>query len=416
MLFNKECKKVLLSLTFWIYCILVVIMFAENYYSEAKYPISKPAKGGSDYGLMVREDPELIMEGASASLMSDFASNRYVCYPYGFYKAVSLDKEDRDKVEEYVTEITAWDHDEILKQIDSADVYYMEHGFSTFPGYEFESVNIDKNMTYERYKEIMADIDDILGGGSAYKVDTLASRYSLVPMTYEDAVKEYEDSISEDTVTGSLARLFSDYAGISLAYTPVFAAAALVAADRRRKMTELVYSRNISSLKLTFIRYGALVAMMFIPVFLTMIAAAIQAGEVYGDEPLKMHYMFTTTTFWLLPELMAVTAVGMFLTEFFSAGFAVAAQGAWSFLSLMSCGDKLSGNITKFCLICRHNTLYDRSAFMETYNDFVFNRIFYMVLALVMVLAAAYVYHLKRGGRFNGIRLFGKGSLFRRKA
>lgn len=235
-------------------------------------------------------------------------------------------------------------------------------------------------------------------------------------MTYEEALKEYEDSITEDTMTGALSRLFCDYTGIALALIPVFVAAAFTAADRRRRMTELVYSRKISSLRLTFTRYAALVITMFIPVLITMIIAAVQASVVYSGEELKMYFMFTTPTFWLLPEIMVVTAVGMLLTEIFSAGIAIAVQGVWAFLSLMSGSNNLYGDITKFGLMCRHNTLYHRSAFMETYNDFVFNRIFYMILALVLVCTAAYVYNKKRGGKFNGIRLFGEGGILRRKA
>ena len=37
MLFLKECKKVARSLTFWIYCIILALMFFSNYYSDMKY-------------------------------------------------------------------------------------------------------------------------------------------------------------------------------------------------------------------------------------------------------------------------------------------------------------------------------------------------------------------------------------------
>ncbi|MBP7188235.1 MAG: ABC transporter permease [Ruminococcus sp.] len=416
MLFLKECKKVARSLTFWIYCIILALMFFTNYYSDVRYGESRPSAYEQDYGTKVVEDPDLIMDGAINSLMGEFASNRYICYPFGYYKAVSLKDNDRNEVEKLIQELTGTDHEGISEFMDEAQVNYVEHALSTYPEYVFNTMIVDKNVSYERFKEIMGEIDDILGGGSFYAVDSLAFNFSRVPMTYEEALKEYEDSITEDTMTGALSRLFCDYTGIDLALIPVFVAAAFTAADRRRRMTELVYSRKISSLRLTFTRYAALVTTMFIPVLITMIIAAVQASVVYGGEELKMHLMFTTPTFWLLPEIMVVTAVGMLVTEIFSAGVAVAVQGVWAFISLMSGSNELYGDITKFGLMCRHNTLYHRSAFMETYNDFVFNRIFYMILALVLVCAAAFIYNLKRGGRFNGIRLFGKGGILRRKA
>lgn len=416
MLFFKECKKVARSLSFWIYCIILALMFFTNYYSDSKYYEGPPSTYEQDYGTKTVEDPELIMDGAINALMGEFASNRYICYPVGFYKAVSLDESDREMVEKYIQELTGTNHEGIAEFMDEAQINYVEHGLSTYPEYVFNTMIVDKNVSYDRFVEIMGAIDDILGGGSFYAVDSLAFNFSRVPMTYEEALKEYEDSITEDTMTGALSRLFCDYTGIDLALIPVFVAAAFTAADRRRRMTELVYSRKISSLRLTFTRYAALVTTMFIPVLITMIIAAVQASVVYSGEELKTHFMFTTPVFWLLPEIMIVTAVGMLLTEIFSAGIAIAVQGVWAFLSLMSGSDQLYGDITKFGLMCRHNTLYHRSAFMETYNDFVFNRIFYMLLALVLVCAAAYVYNLKRGGRFNGIRLFGEGGILRRKA
>lgn len=412
MLFLKECKKVALSLTFWIYCVILLLMFFSNYYEDAKHEVTPPSASSQELGYKVEEDPERIMDGAVNSLMMEFAANRYVCYPFGFYKAVSLKEKDAGRVEAYLQELTGADHEGILAWIDQAETYYVDQDQE----YAFDAIPVDKSVTYDRFREIMGEIDDILGGGSDYAVNSLAFRFSRVPMTYEEAVREYEESIREDTVTDPLARLFCDYTGIGLALIPVFAAAALTAADKRRRMSELIYARRISSFRLILTRYAALVTVMFLPVLFTMIVAAVQAGVVYSGAPLKMHLMFTTPVFWLLPELMTATAVGMLVTEVFSAGAAVAVQGVWAFLSLMTGSSQLYGDITKFGLICRHNTLYHRSDFMATYPDFVFNRIFYLCLALVLAGAAAYVYDLKRGGRFHGIRLFGEGGILRRKA
>ena len=85
-------------------------------------------------------------------------------------------------------------------------------------------------------------------------------------------------------------------------------------------------------------------------------------------------------------------------------------------MSLMSGSEELKGDIGKFTLICRHNSAMGRADFMRNWDNFVFNRIFYMIFSIIMVIIAVMFYEAKRGGRFNEIRLFGKGGLLRRKA
>lgn len=416
MLFFKECKKIVRSMTFWIYCIFVVLMFSTQYYPDCKHKKYEPTEYQESYGYKVVEDPELIMSGALSTLLSEYSSNRYTCYPFGFYKAVHLKENKRKKVEEYLMEITDTDSEGLKSLIDQGESVYIVEGVSEYEMKVFENIEAESEVSYDRFREIMEDIDDILGGGSEYAVDSLVYKYSLVPMTYEDALEENNTFINEDKITGALSRLFCDYAGIDLALLPVFVAVVLLTADKRHKMNELVYSRKISSFRLVLTRYTALVTMMFIPELITMAAALIQALIVYNGYTLDIAVMFTLPTFWLLPEIMVVTALGMFMTETFSSGTAILVQVIWAFLSLMSGGAELSGDIGKFDLICRHNTLSERDVFLLEQNNFVFNRVFYMILSLIIILLTVFVYNLKRGGKFNGIRLFGKGGILRHKA
>lgn len=416
MLFLKECKRIVRSLTFWIYCIFVVLMFATQYYADCMYKQDKPYREQESYGFKVVEDHDLIMSEALNTLLSEYSSNRYTCYPFGFYKAVHLKDKKRNKVEEYLMELTDTDREGLGTLIGQGETAYISEGVSEYEMKYFDNIKLDSAVSYERFTEIMGDIDDILGGGSEYAVDSLVYKYSQVPMTYEDAAAEYDTFVNDEKITGALARLFSDYAGIDLALIPVFAAAALMIADKRHKMNELLYSRKISSFRLVFTRYAALVTMMFIPVLITMVAALIQAFNVYNGYKLDIPVMFTLPTFWLLPEIMIVTALGMLLTEIFSSGTAILVQVIWAFLSLMRGGAELSGDIGKFNLICRHNTLGGGDIFLLEHDNFVFNRVFFMVLSIVILMLTVCVYNLKRGGKFNGIRLFGEGGILRHKA
>ena len=429
MLFLKECKKVARSLVFWIYCAIVALMFFTQYAADCG-----PVSVGTFDDYKIVENHDLIMERAVNTLMDEFTVNQYVCYPFGFYKSVSLKEKDDRKVEEYIQEmlgtdhaglealleshLCGWmntDHEEIEKMMEANKISSVLGLLRLSPENRFDDIAVKEGLTYERFTEIMGEIDDILGGGSNYKTDNLVYNYSGVPMEYEEALAEYNVFIGEDKITYALARLYSDYTGIDLALFPVFVAAVFTAADRRRRMTELIYTRKISSAKLVCTRYAALVTTMYIPVFITMVIALIQALVIFKGQSMDITAMFTLPTFWLLPNIMTATATGMLLTEIFSAGVAIAVQFIWAFLSLMSGSARLCGDISKFGLICRHNTIGHRDLFMQTFGDFVFNRIFFMILSLAAAAAAAYVYNLKRGGRFHGIRLFGEGGILRRK-
>lgn len=408
MLFRIECKKIFRSAAFIVYCAISLLFFLTNYYSDcadAEY------SGG---GSVAVEDHDRIMDGALNSLMGDYASNRYICYPYGFYKSVHLKEKKRDKVKEYLKEIAGVDDKGFEEILSKGEVYY--EGYSTEKMYSYHDIPVKEGFEYERFCEIMADVDDMLGGGSIYVPENLMYSFSLVPMPEEDINAEQDAFIKEDKITGGLARLFSDYVGIDLGILPVFAAAWLTAADRKRRMHELVYTRDISSVKLVFTRYAALLFTMFIPVAAEMLIALIQALVVYRGESMDMLAFFKLPMIWLIPILMFSTAVGVLLTEVFSSPVAILVQVVIWFHSVVMTDFPLSGEAGKFTLVCRHNTAFGREIFLAGMDDFIFSRIFWTIVSLAMMLLAAAVYSAKRGGSFNGIRLLGKDSIFRRKA
>ena len=415
MLFFKECRKTIRSFTFWIYCMIVALFFFTQYYADCSQRDEAPRPGQEDYGYKIVEDHDLTMYKALNTLTEEYASNRYVCYPFGFYKGVRLKEEKQKKVEEYILESSGAEHSDIEELIKNGQLYNVDHGASSFTEYELDPIDVSAGMTYDRFVDIMEDIDDLLGGGSQYETDSLIERYSRVPMDYEDAVEEYDDFTEKDGVTGSLARYFSDYMGIVLAIMPVFVAAAFVAADRKSRMTGLIYARRISSFRLVLTRYAALVFTMFVPVLIMIVIAFLQALIVYNGDDIYMTAMFTLPVFWLLPNIMEAAAAGVLFTELFSGGTAIIVQFVWWYLSLMTGSAGLSGKIGRFTLICRHNTPYRRMDFLMRHDQFVFNRIFYMLLSLAMIMLAVLIYDMKRGGRFNGIRLFGEGGILRRK-
>ncbi len=84
---------------------------------------------------------------------------------------------------------------------------------------------ISKTTRMNKEDILKAKIDDILGGGSSYSADNLIG-FGTVPISYEEALYQYNLAVNEDKITGGYVRLFSDYAvTILLSVLPVFLAA-----------------------------------------------------------------------------------------------------------------------------------------------------------------------------------------------
>ncbi len=391
MLFFKECKKVLFSLTFLLYFVAMLAMYFAQFHSDCDKPVREPQPGREDYGTMEKEVPEILMPAAAESLVREYLSNTFEAYPIGFYKEVKLNEEKRQKMAEIITEITG-----ITKeQLDSFEDTELD----------IPEINIPGSLTYEHFRELMDEADDIIGGGSKYSDEWIIGEFSNVPKTYKDALAEYVQFLNEDKITGAYARLYCDYIGIAAAILPVFAAVYLAARDKRSRMEQLVYSRRVSSARLIFTRYGALVFMMTIPVMITAALALIRVRSLYPDTIVDNLVIFRYAAVWLVPNIMTAAAVGMLLTEIISGLLAIFVQSVWWFGIILASVGGLTGNIGKFTLVVRHNALYGLDLFRADYGDFIFNRIFFAVVSMAGIALTAFIYEQKRRGRFHGLAI-----------
>lgn len=406
-LFFKECKKIIFSMTFLLYA-AVVLAFYFTQYNNDREPISKLREGMEDYGTVAKEVPEILMPNAIEGLVNEYLSGSFTAYPIGFYKNVKLSEKKKTEMCEIIYELSGITKEQLE---DFAD-YEQGGGYTAVPdgngGYSMvlnepvlPEVNIPESLTYERFRELMRQADKIIGGGSKYSDDYIIGDFSRVPKTYEDALAEYEKIFTEEKITPAYARLFCDYAGIDLAIMPVFAAAALAAKDKKSRMEQLVYSRKISSARLVLTRFFALIAVMSVPVIFTVIHAQIGVAELYKGYELDNFAFAKYSAMWLLPNLLTATAVGMLLTEMFSPLIAVFVQGAWWFGSIFASSGGLTGNIASFVLVPRHNSLFGAEVFQSTLKQFTFNRIFYTVFSVVLVIVTVIVYEIKRRGGLN---------------
>ncbi|MCH5194452.1 MAG: ABC transporter permease [Oscillospiraceae bacterium] len=411
MLFFKECKKVIFSLTFIIYLATAFAMYFTQFHND-RAPVRKPSPSDEYFGTVAREDPEIMMPNAVEGLVGEYLSGSFSAYPYGFYKNVRLNEKKKTRLAEVITELsglTAYDLDN-FEDYQEGGYVMSEGGSIVYEEANLPEINIPDDLTYERFRQLMREADKIIGGGSRYSDEFIVGNFSLVPKTYEDALAEYARFLNDDKITGAYARLYCDYMGIDLAILPVFVAAALAGLDKKSRMEQLVYSRKVSSAKLVFTRFFALVAVMLIPVIITAVIAYFNVKNIYPGAALDNFAFFRCAGYWLVPNILVSAAVGMLVTEMMSGLIAILVQGGWWFMSIFASEGGLTGEIKPFTLVMRHNNVLKADVFAMEMKIVIFNRIFFTVLSIALVALTAIIYGLKRRGIFNGLSDLGKNS------
>lgn len=378
MLYVKELKKVMLSISVLLYIIALFAIYFTQFVADNSEPIEIIRPGDESSETVIREMPEQQMAAAAQCLVEEYLQDTYVTYPFGLYKEVKLKEKKKQQMEEILAEITG-------NSVEDGDI----------------AAGVSPTLTYERFRELMDEADRLLGGGSQYEVSRLANHFSRVPMTYEEWKKEYEDIFLRQKITPAYARLFCDYLGIVLSLMPVFVTASQFFTDRKHRISELIYTREISSARIVVTRYLAAVSAMIIPVLLLVIHGEYMVWRLYPGEKLNWISLPLYALGWLVPNILFAASLGAFLTELYSPILAVFVQGILWVGSINATSVELTGKIARFSLIVRHNSLYEGDLFAANFDAFVINRIFYILVSGLMLGAAVLVYqrHRERGIR-----------------
>lgn len=393
-LFLKECKQLLKCLTYYIFLICLFLFFWSQMGEETI--IRKPQPGQDKYGTIYSEDEDVIMKMTTGSLVLEYYHNQYATYPIGFYKEVTLNDKEMVKMNNILSEATGLSDVELREAVETylsgIPLYSMPDPLSLPPL---------ETLTYERFLTLMKNADKLLGGGSNYNESNIKSN-AQVPMTYEDALTEYNEILEKDHLSGAYARLFSDYMSITLAILPVFIAVTRGLRDKRAKMHEVIYSRNISSFSIIASRYLAMLVMMILPVFLLSIQLLLECIYYGGSIGITVDNLAFVKYIlgWILPSVMIATSVGVFLTELTDTAIAILVQGLWWFVSILMSSGSLVGNYG-WNLVPRHNSIGDYQIFSVNFEELVINRISYAAFAIILVLATVAVYSRKRKGQLN---------------
>lgn len=394
------------SLVFWVFVVVMAAAYLTQFAPELEQRMAEPAKGQESYGTMVVERPDILMPAAVQSLIGEYLQDYYTAWPMGFYKEIHLKEEERVKMAAIIEELSGLTKEELDSFTEYEPGGYVERMdengnlVSTRQEAVLPEYTLSEKVSYERFKELMQEADELLGGGSKYGEGDLLRNFSQIPMSYEDALAEYQINVTKEALGGVYGRLYCDYMGIFLAVMPVFAAAAFWDMDRRAKAGALIYSRKASSVKIVGMRFAALLCCMMLPLLLTFPHTVFRLNGLYREIGIEWGKAVFLVILWLLPSLLFVTAFSILLTELASPLLAVLIQGLWWFLSLQT--NQVSGSVTKWTLLIRHNMLGGSALFQSEWGDFLRNRTCYFILAIVCVGIETLVFERKRRGCRRG--------------
>ncbi|HIT88806.1 MAG TPA: hypothetical protein IAC41_00080, partial [Candidatus Merdenecus merdavium] len=375
--YMKECHRIATSIVYFLFIVVLIFSWFQNFrgvtkteidWSNGKEPteigldrplLKEPTAADEYFGSKISEDdPDMIMTGVTRALLEEYESNSYATYPVGYYKAVTLSKGKQERVLEILCEITGLSE----KQLKNLPNDYFPAVTGTM--FSFDSnVNIDSNgdmivspenkngtdsnnstdktkkfvsqVTYEQFQELMSEMETLIGeNGSKYSKEMMITYFGLSEMNYEEAYSEYQQTIQNDKVTDGFARLFCDYMGLTLGFYPIFIVVILWLKDRAGNTAELIYSRNVSSLKLVLMRYLASITMVIIPVLLLSLESLIPLISFGAEKHIAVDCLAYVKyiLWWLLPTVMIVTAIGMFFTLLTDSSIAVILQFLWWFI------------------------------------------------------------------------------------
>lgn len=402
-LFKKECTQVFKSLIYWLFITCLALFFFTQM-GKISFA-SKPVKGQEGgYGWKQSTEKSDIMEGTLGMLARDYDQDSFTTAPVGFTKHITLDASEKEKIARILETCTGLSISEIqdrYQEYVKENTVKLANGASMMAADNFK-LPAKKGMSYKEFEKEMGKVSRILGPGSSYTKDRIKDN-GMVEKTYEDALAEYENLMEKDGFTGGYARMFCDYMGIILGILPVFVTATRVLRDKRSGIRELIFVRKAYSFSIVCSRYLALCVTMFLPVLILSFYPLAECIGYAAGKDLALDYtaFFQYSFGWLLPSILIVTALSMLITEWTETAAAVLVQIVWWFFSSFSGQNAMRGGAYGFNLIPRHNTELNYTGFQADFSTLVWNRLFYTLLAVVLVVATVLIYEAKRKGRFG---------------
>lgn len=449
-LFGMECKKIVKSVLYWVLVLALLAVSLYQYDPAVESELRRTNDPASVFytatdGSYAEERntvPDEAMErtmmiGATKLLMYHYRDNCYQYYPFGYVKEKTMSAKEQAVILQYLMELTGLSEQELAgtkegagdtnigdTPISGGGAFVLEPGKgSTNENGQFiirpnewqyvpsdgtssetpsqSSGSFEIQVSFERFKEIMEEVNRMIGRNSYFSWTMLKLYYfgndmEEAPITERQHREFYEG----DRVTGAFARYYCDSISISVLFLPAFVIVDLMLRDKRRKMQGLTYPRTISSAKLICTRYVAAVCMTMLPILILPVKSLVVLMRYCGSIGVQADALAFVkyTLAWILPTVLLIMAIGLVVTALLENYTAILLAGLIWLIGKPTIDKLEGGNYGLFDLIIRHNTLKGYGRMMENIQMLALNRITISVIVLALVGLAVLVYSKKRKG------------------
>lgn len=368
-----ELKRLAHSIVFWL--ILVVLVFSVmSQYKEATLP-EKPVPGLGSYGTKNVTDLEFIYPQMLADLVQSIDSNHFVAYPFGFHRTINLTPEKLTLLKELIHQSTSVAFNDLLEQL-----------------VQNKPTNLSV-PTEESFRLFQTKVTRVVGRGSIYADDSFFSR---APMSYDDAVTEYNQMV-EEGYSLSFARLFNDYAGIFISLIGWFIPIGLWYSDRKPAIKQTIYVKRISSAKLYTARLAASIIPLLVVLVLTFSLTLGKLISNFGLSQVQVWQPILLILVWQLPILFIGTSISSLITIMTDSPIAAPLAVVTWFLTNLSSTKLIHYG---WQLVPRHNVLGDVAYFNHHLNQLLLNRALWLMVAILISWLSIRLLQQKREGRF----------------
>jgi len=329
------------------------------------------------YMLVPISDKSIITEAALDSLWSDYLSNDYFITLRSAMKHISLSKRKQEKIYNILLEI------------------------EDYTANDADDINMDE------FYRLLRKAGAVIGGNNDYKNPDMyfnrdRRRVSFDLATYEQALTEYNKFAVGDGVSGGLARLFAGH--ISIACLLLGGIVAVFYLLKDKKHGETLSGKSISSVRMFTTKYIALNVTLLLPVLLLAAAATVHAGWIAKEisaAGFDVFAFFKVSVFWILPTIMFATAFTMLITAATNTPTAVIML-APLWWAQMPVRDSFGLHMA----IINFYYEFSYNLYRIARPEIIINRIFYTMVSLILVCVTVWLYHLRRGGRWNVSAIF----------
>ena len=453
LLFGMECKKIAGSILYWVLVLALLTVSLYQYAPAVESELQRTNDPASVFytapdGSYAEERsrvPDEAMEhtmmiGATKLLMYNYRDNCYQYYPFGYVKEKTMSAREQAVILQYLIELTGLNEQELAGTKDGAkdtgigDVpisgggafvlepdkgstnengqfvirpdewqYVPSNGTASETSSQ-SSGSFEIQVPFERFKEIMEEVNRMIGPGSYFSWTMLKLYYfgndmEEAPITERQHREFYEG----DRVTGAFARYYCDSISLLVLFLPAFVIVDLMLRDKRRKMQGLTYPRTISSARLICTRYAAAVCMTMLPILILPVKSLVVLIRYCGSIGVQADALafIKYTLAWILPTVLLIMAISLAVTALLENYTAILLAGLIWLVGKPTVDKLEGGNYGLFDLIIRHNTLKGYGRMMENIQMLALNRITISVIALALVGLAVLVYRKKRKGGLN---------------